>query len=32
VRSLGGVYAGLGQEANPDSTGPLTHPVPESLP
>jgi len=32
VRSLGGVYAGLGQEASPDGTGPLTHPVPESLP
>jgi hypothetical protein len=32
VRSLGGVYAGLGQEANPDGTGPLTHPLPESLP
>ncbi len=32
VRSLGGLYVGLGQEANPDGTGPLTHPVPESLP
>jgi hypothetical protein len=32
VRSLGGLYAGLGQEASPDGTGPLTHPVPESLP
>jgi hypothetical protein len=32
VRSLGGVYTGLGQEASPDGTGPLTHPVPESLP
>lgn len=32
VRSLGGVYAGLGQEANPDGSGPLTGPIPESLP
>lgn len=32
VRSLGGVYAGLGQEASPDGSGPLTAPVPESLP
>ena len=32
VRSLGGVYAGLGQEAAPDGSGPLLHPVPESLP
>ena len=32
VRSLGGLYAGLGQEANPDGTGPLLGPVPESLP
>lgn len=32
VRSLGGVYAGLGQEENPDGTGPLLGPVPESLP
>ncbi len=32
VRSLGGVYAGLGQEANPDGSGPLLGPVPESLP
>ena len=32
VRSLGGVYAGLGQEAAPDGSGPLTAPVPESLP
>jgi hypothetical protein len=32
VRSLGGLYAGLGQEANPDGTGPLTGPIPESLP
>jgi hypothetical protein len=32
VRSLGGVYAGLGQEAAPDGSGPLTVPIPESLP
>ena len=32
VRSLGGLYAGLGQEANPDGSGPLTGPIPESLP
>jgi hypothetical protein len=32
VRSLGGVYAGLGQEAHPDGSGPLLEPVPESLP
>lgn len=32
VRSLGGLYAGLGQEANPDGSGPLTHPIPASLP
>jgi hypothetical protein len=32
VRSLGGLYAGLGQEAAPDGAGPLLHPVPESLP
>jgi hypothetical protein len=32
VRSLGGVYAGLGQEANPDGSGPLTGPIEESLP
>lgn len=32
VRSLGGVYAGLGQERNLDGTGPLQGPVPESLP
>jgi hypothetical protein len=32
VRSLGGLYAGLGQEENPDGTGPLLGPVPESLP
>jgi hypothetical protein len=32
VRSLGGLYAGLGQEANPDGSGPLVGPVTESLP
>jgi len=32
VRSLGGSYAGLGQEARPDGTGPLLGPVEESLP
>lgn len=32
VRSLGGLYAGLGQESNPDGTGPLLQAVPESLP
>jgi hypothetical protein len=32
VRSLGGVYAGLGQEAAPDGIGPLFRPVPASLP
>lgn len=32
VRSLGGLYAGLGQEANPDGSGPLAHPIPTSLP
>jgi hypothetical protein len=32
VRSLGGAYAGLGQEANPDGSGPLTGPIDESLP
>jgi hypothetical protein len=32
VRSLGGLYAGLGQEANPDGSGPLLGPIPESLP
>ncbi len=31
VRSLGGLYAGLGQEANPDGSGPLLGPVSESL-
>lgn len=32
VRSLGGVYAGLGQEAAPDGRGPLVGPVADSLP
>lgn len=32
VLSLGGLYAGLGQEANPDGSGPLTGPIPSSLP
>jgi hypothetical protein len=32
VLSLGGVYAGLGQEANASGTGPVTGPVPASLP
>jgi len=32
IRSLGGLYAGLGQEASPDGTGPLLGPVAESLP
>jgi hypothetical protein len=32
VTSLGGLYAGLGQEPAPDGSGPLLHPVPESLP
>jgi hypothetical protein len=32
VQSFGGVYAGLGQEANPLGTGPLTGPIPASLP
>lgn len=32
VVSLGGVYAGLGQEAAPDGNGPLLGPVAESLP
>ncbi len=31
VQSLGGPYAGLGQEANPDGSGPLTVPIPASL-
>jgi hypothetical protein len=32
VRSLGGLYAGLGQETTADGTGPLLRPVEESLP
>lgn len=32
VRSLGGAYAGLGQEAAPDGSGPLLEPIPDSLP
>jgi hypothetical protein len=32
VHSFGGVYAGLGQESDPDGTGPLLGPIPESLP
>ena len=32
VRSLGGLYAGLGQEAAPDGSGPLMAPIPDSLP
>jgi hypothetical protein len=32
VRSLGGLYAGLGQERNLDGTGALQGPIPESLP
>jgi hypothetical protein len=32
VRSLGGVFAGLGQEAAPGGKGPLLVPIPESLP
>lgn len=32
IRSLGRLYAGLGQEAHPDGSGPLTHPIPESMP
>jgi hypothetical protein len=32
VRSLGGEYAGLGQEANPDGSGPLLGPIPRSVP
>lgn len=31
VMSLGGVYAGLGQESAPNGLGPLTYPVAESL-
>ncbi|MEW6059829.1 MAG: hypothetical protein AB1551_06780 [Actinomycetota bacterium] len=32
VHSLGGQYAGLGQEANPNGLGPLTGPIRASLP
>jgi hypothetical protein len=32
VHSLGGQYAGLGQEANPNGRGPLTGPIEASLP
>jgi hypothetical protein len=32
VRSLGGLYAGLGQEPSDDGTGPLLGPVADSLP
>jgi hypothetical protein len=32
VRSLGGLYAGLGQERNLDGSGPLQGPIPESMP
>jgi len=32
VRSLGGLYAGLGQEAHPDGSGPLLGPIEESVP
>jgi hypothetical protein len=32
VRSLGGLYAGLGQEESPDGIGPLLGPLAESLP
>ncbi len=32
VRSLGGLYAGLGQEAAPDGAGPLVRPIADSLP
>jgi hypothetical protein len=31
VKSYGGEYAGLGQEASPDGSGPLLGPIPESL-
>jgi hypothetical protein len=31
VKSYGGEYAGLGQEPNPDGTGPLLGPIRESL-
>lgn len=32
VRYLGTQYIGLGQEANPDGTGPLTAPLPDDSP
>ena len=32
VQSFGGVYAGLGQEANLEGTGPLLGPIADSLP
>lgn len=32
VQSFGGAYAGLGQEANLEGTGPLLGPIPDSLP
>jgi hypothetical protein len=32
VQSLGGAYAGLGQETNLEGTGPLLGPIPESVP
>jgi hypothetical protein len=32
VQSLGGLYAGLGQERNRDGSGPLQGPIPESTP
>jgi hypothetical protein len=31
VKSYGGEYAGLGQEASPDGTGPILGPIPQSL-
>ena len=31
IKSYGGEYAGLGQEKNPDGTGPLTGPIPASM-
>ena len=32
VRSLGGLYAGLGQEPNAEGSGPLSGPIADSLP
>ena len=32
VTNLGGAYAGLGQEADPDGTGALNHPITASMP